>query len=74
MTPIGNFVFLALLATIPLAHAYWCWTRGVYHARSLRVVRAESPFEFWFWMISNLFLGGAIMFAAAATILGKGAS
>ena len=72
MNPMGEAIFLVLLALLPLGHAWWCWSRGVYHARSVRVVRAERPIEFWFWMGTNLVLGGLMLATAAAIVLGRG--
>ena len=63
---------MASIAAIPVAHAWWCWSRGVYHARSLRIARAERPIEFWFWMGTNLVLSLLMMVAAAAMLFRKG--
>ena len=58
--PPYELVVFFIVAAIGIAgHAWWCLSRGVYHARRLRVVRAESPIEFWFW------LGFQLLFAAS---------
>ena len=61
--------FFIVAGTGIVAHAWWCLSRGVYHARHLRVVRAESPIEFWFWIAFQLLFAAFMMVAGFAMLV-----
>jgi len=61
--------FFILAGTGIVAHAWWCLSRGVYHARHLRVVRAESPIEFWFWIVLQLLFATLMVVAGLAMLV-----
>ena len=64
--------FLALLSLFPLGHGIWCWSTGVYAARSIRFERTSSPLGYWFCLATDfvmglLMLGGAILIAVSVS-------
>ena len=67
--PYELVAFFILVAMIIVAHGWWCLSRGIYHARSLRVVREESPIEFWFWQVLQFAAAGLLIGGAGALVL-----